>query len=898
MALRSPPRVPVNSPDASETFFATRTALAIATGVLAIVLAGNACAQPQQLDGDWQTRGSADRPYDGAAPCALQEDDGVRGIQGLRELASRFGVKPYAMLASTVAQGSWQTERVIFHDVDTGATIVRLTNDPWADELSYFKGNWSADGQYIVFRRRPGMWEGSTATHGPMAVRSDGSGLRSVFRDYRMVRSHVCSPAEPNVCYAMADGDKLVAFALDTGKADRTVCQTRGCWQLKISPDGKYLMGRSDLQSGGRGLWIVSADGFERHEVPFNEPVHDSYQFHPAERKIIFWREGLFRTEGFVQCDFDGEKMTKIPVQFDWNHGDMSPLRGVHAEGAITRIRGDAWLPYEPIFTRPGLSTSDVPSDFNGYAAWQPRNQPWACVTRIPSAPFVSEVQFCSTEPLAGDVVNRCRVCYTGLKRGASLDNPDMSPDGTKVLFNSNMFGRLDVYCAVLGLPEPPGQLRLERAPSGPRISWTPPAVHAEIVKYRVFRSSQSGVGYKPIATPNAHHNEYIDRSPPADAAAFYAVSSIEHSGLESRLSEEVSSAAAADLKRRMFVEAEKGRCDPKLWIAIQGLASGGRYVWMRGREGAGRLILDLNMPKMDAPCSLWARVRGENGAKWTAANQKQSVTLSAPPSTAWQWLKFDGAIDLPPGQCNLSLTSSLYGSAIDQLAVSDDPDFDPRHARQIDWPQPAVVSGLAASAASPSSAQLHWQSDKREFLHHYNLYCGETPDFAPQQANLVASPDSNVYCDWGLKPGRTVYYRVTTVDCGGNESRPSEAIKAALPDIKAVVLEKSPAKTVDFDVPVDGNYVLWLRIANGSSGGQYINLSVDGSPAVAWTCDFDGLSSESWFNYDQWARWDLAAGHHALNIDNATDNVLKAVLLTNDPSYRPEGHVNILSGW
>lgn len=52
--------------------------------------------------------------------------------------------------------GAWQTERVYFKDVDAGATMIRLTNDRWADELSCFQCHWSADGKTIVFRRRPG----------------------------------------------------------------------------------------------------------------------------------------------------------------------------------------------------------------------------------------------------------------------------------------------------------------------------------------------------------------------------------------------------------------------------------------------------------------------------------------------------------------------------------------------------------------------------------------------------------------------------------------------------------------------------------------------------------------------------------------------------------------------
>ena len=181
----------------------------------------------------WERRVAAYRPYDGTGRYTMDRDDGVRGIQGLEALASRFGVKPYRELLRP--DGTWQAERVAFRDVDTGATVVRLTNDPWADQLSYFQGNWSADGKHVVFRRRPGMWESSTATHGPMATNSDGSRLRNVFRDYRMVRKEVCSPTEPSICYALSRDRKLVAFDLHTGKTHHVVRDVLGCWHMKVS---------------------------------------------------------------------------------------------------------------------------------------------------------------------------------------------------------------------------------------------------------------------------------------------------------------------------------------------------------------------------------------------------------------------------------------------------------------------------------------------------------------------------------------------------------------------------------------------------------------------------------------------------------------------------------------
>ncbi len=142
-------------------------------------------------------------------------------------------------------------------------------------------------------------------------------------------------------------------------------------------------MSRSDLERGGRGLWIVSGDGREYHEIPVPEAVHDSYQFHPSQKKIMFWYEDRYRKEGFVQCDFDGRNMTKVPVQFDWNHGDVGPDRGVHADGYITRIKGNTWLAKEPLFARPGVEYYDDPCHYNGYLTWMPKDQLWVYATRI-----------------------------------------------------------------------------------------------------------------------------------------------------------------------------------------------------------------------------------------------------------------------------------------------------------------------------------------------------------------------------------------------------------------------------------------------------------------------------------------------------------------------------------
>jgi len=852
----------------------------------------------------WRERVSAYVPYDGAGRYTIAEEDGVRGVQGLAALASRFGAKPYDQLRQP--DGTWQTERVIFRDVDTGTTVVRLTNDPWADELSYFQGNWSADGRYVVFRRRPGMWESSTETHGPMAVGADGTGLRNVFRDYPMVRKQVCSPTAPAICYALAADKKLVAFDLETGRTHHVVRDVLGSWHLKVSLDGKYLMSRSAIEKGGQGLWIVSADGSEYYELSIPEAIHDSYQFHPSQRKVMYWYEGRYRTEGFVQCNFDGSDLTKVPVLFDWNHGDVGPDRGVHTEGYITRIQGGTWGAKEELFQKPGVEYYDDPADYNGYLTWWPKDRLWVSATRILKRPYISELQAFYAEPAADGVVNRYRICFTGLQRPASLDNPGASPDGTKVLFNSNVFGRVDAYCAVARLPERPRALSAAPASRGVTVTWTPPAHHAEMRGYHVYRSRESGVNFEPLTMEPVSGTEFVDESAAAGATFFYAVTSVEHSGLESALSDEVAVGAGPGTAtaRRLFLEAEDGERTHQMWLALQGLASNLQYVWMRTKEGEGVATFDLSIADVSGPWRLWARVRGREGARFVASVAGSSARLEAPASDEWRWVQAEGTLDLKPGRQQLRLSSTTYGSAADALCLTSDAAFSPEGEARIRWPEQAPVTGLAAEATSPYAVRLSWKpvgspsAGGSPLLRQYNLYCGSSPGFAPDQSTLIGSPDRESFLDWGLKPAQALYYRVTWVNRGGEESPPSEAVKVVTPAIERVTVEREPGAQVTFEVPRKDTYVLWLKLKQGRGEGSYITVKVDETPGRTWTCAFDSLSDDSWFTYDQWGRFDLEPGRHVLTIENKTAHTVEKVLFTNDLSLAPEGHVNILSGW
>jgi hypothetical protein len=167
----------------------------------------------------------------------MDGDDGVKGAQGPVTLAARQGLRLHELL---VTDGWWQSERVIFNDPAVGAVIRRFTNDPFKDEPSYFKGNVSADASTLVFRRRPGMWNCPAATHGPVAIDTDGTRLRDAFRDCRLVRRLIASLTDPRLCFGTGDETKLLAFDLTAGRLDHETATLAGQpWHLEASPDGR-----------------------------------------------------------------------------------------------------------------------------------------------------------------------------------------------------------------------------------------------------------------------------------------------------------------------------------------------------------------------------------------------------------------------------------------------------------------------------------------------------------------------------------------------------------------------------------------------------------------------------------------------------------------------------------
>ncbi|MBS1152949.1 MAG: Spore coat protein CotH, partial [Myxococcaceae bacterium] len=100
--------------------------------------------------------------------------------------------------------------------------------------------------------------------------------------------------------------------------------------------------------------------------------------------------------------------------------------------------------------------------------------------------------------------------------------------------------------------------------------------------------------------------------------------------------------------------------------------------------------------------------------------------------------------------------------------------------ARPLQMPPPSPVAGLSA-VKSGSSVLLRWSpvvtdSAGSPFTaHHYNVYRGTDPNFAPDTAahtNLIGTATSATYTDAGaLSTTTSTYYRVLAVSATGRES-------------------------------------------------------------------------------------------------------------------------------
>lgn len=401
---------------------------------------------------------------------------------------------------------------------------------------------------------------------------------------------------------------------------------------------------------------------------------------------------------------------------------------------------------------------------------------------------------------------------------------PTFSPDFTKVVFFSSMltgdhperkWG--DVYVAVARYPEPPVNLRRE----GAALVWEQPRRHAEIQGFRLYRSAESGRDYERVGERLLTGTRH---SLTPDAEGFYVLTSVEYSGLESRMFSNEAS-VGDDKAFRHFYRPAGGRIAKPMVPYFDPAGAGDAYAVavtdpdllyrQQLEEGlSGSVTIPVAIPKA-GPVRILARVRGMSAMErstyttgWPLSDEAhcgaftlqvegRNVGTIPVEGPSWHWAALDaGVVPLAAGTFIMEVATQDAGIAMDNILITNDPDFVPRGRGQVPVDLAAVPQGLRVEPFGAEDEQEVSGSDgeKRpcvklawhpvaapQGVSHYNVYRSDTEAFDAQPETLLGSPSGTVFYDVGLEAGRTVCYRVRAVDAWGNRSPASAALAATV---------------------------------------------------------------------------------------------------------------------
>ena len=311
---------------------------------------------------------------------------------------------------------------------------------------------------------------------------------------------------------------------------------------------------------------------------------------------------------------------------------------------------------------------------------------------------------------------------------------PTFSPDFTKVIFFSSMLTGehpdrkwADVYVAVARYPQPPLNLRRE----GAALVWDKPARHAEIRGFRLYRPEESGRDYRRVG------EELVPGTRcelPPDAKGFYVLTSVEYSGLESRMFSNEMSIDGRKVFRHFYRPVAGKMVQPMVpFFEPSGTGDGfavaitdpeliyKRQLVQAAEEGqaasplSGSVTIPVVIPEA-GPVRILARVRGmsalerssytrgwpksgeaASGAFTVRIDGKELGTIPVQ-GFPWRWVALDaGAVLLSAGNISLEVVTRDVGIAVDNLLVTNDPRFVPQGRGQVPENLAAVPQGRAA---------------------------------------------------------------------------------------------------------------------------------------------------------------------------------------------------------
>ncbi len=849
-------------------------------------------------------------------------------FHGLTQMAARKGWRRL----DTVRRGdAYLSERSVFRDTSTGCTIWRMTSDPAVDVDDYHDiPSWNADGSVIGFLSgRTGdklrwLMDANGANLRPMPTPPGGpqssAGYWSVIHRDRFYYSTID-----------ADGTHVMALNPFTGEVQEIVGVPGDCGVLMPPHPSErtFLFGKRQDRPGetptfhpeisdeASWIYVVGLEGDVR-EIALERRWH-RLRFTKADDQRIFFNFDNPRTQYTILPD--GSERHEIPYAGshpDWTVGGAELT--YYADGSIWGVQYD------------GTGRREVIRLGSGGHGGPTRDG-----THMVSDTHGGE------NPLYPESVLTLRTDGTGVAHPifrhqssfyahSQLWHPDhhsthahpaASPDGTKQILNSDMLGEFsDVYIGINRLPDPPRDLRVRLDGRSIMLNWTEPAQARELRGYNIHRYDEETHAWKLLTYRPQRGTGW--RGPQRKEPAYYVVTAVEHSGLESRPSNQVYQLGNEywDGLVRMTWEAEAAEMAWPMHEMMDPIGASNRYyAGCEGRVSGGSVRFPVDLPA-SRDFRIWARVRGAGALAVTVDGA--AVGEAACSADDWSWVAAGAPRRIMSGAHEIIFTPTTGGECLDEILVTDDAALVPVGLMGLDSAAPEVPSGLTAEPADSNAILLKWNELKSGELDHFNVYCGTAPEFECAQGALVGSPSEHEFVDWGLRPGGSVWYRVTSVDRFGNESAQCEPIAATLPEVSPSVhlllsadkarrrgmeLEQEPAvqgKVLarssqleepsaewGLSLPASGLYALWGRSTHRREEPAVFGVEVDGESLGTW---------QVWGRWGEWVwspmgrKWtgspelfEIGAGRHTLRLLPRTPTSRIAdVVITNDPSWWP----------
>jgi len=483
--------------------------------------------------------------------------------QALEEATSRIyrlGSQPYMNLVDQ--NGFWQSETIIYHDVETGEELWSLTRELCTDLANIERRPaWSCNGQYIsfignkVFWNYPQdqLWVRSWAGYNYIA-NSDGSKRRKLWANgpnglaMYQDKFNNWDMATPNVLY-FPDGDKLARVTLGPANNDRDntaqdiyTFPNSNSRIIQEMHDSNYMLVEESGSSPNCyvfNLNLPPSDPKFCMSYPLAGEVHPgSFRFRRSDLIVTGGYESL---PGGVCLKVDTVNGVLIPWTLPpdqygeemWHLWFGPPDDRVCFSGTALGQDFALWV------RMPGQAPINVGEVCDGHPTWCGHDPDWAFYssgTNEGEQPHVDpryDRHIIAAKADGSQVIVMCKPWDRrrgGTQGYDAIPRPNQSPDATKCWFHSSMLNPSDnytgSYIGVFRRPYAPTALSY----AGGQITFTPHALSYEARCFRAYRDG--GTGWQFVQEVPKGQTSFAAAQP-----GTYMVTAIEWSGLESGVS-------------------------------------------------------------------------------------------------------------------------------------------------------------------------------------------------------------------------------------------------------------------------------------------------------------------------------------------------------------------------